>query len=298
MAALMIRNYCNYLPETQVSATWGCAVTALGHARIPAGSSYPPQRHPVDHHFTWERGRIIDAFQIVMITRGRGAFESSHSSGPQPIQAGSLFLLFPSIWHRYAPDPAVGWTEQWIECRGQAFNSALASKALDPDHPIRPANRDFTQVFAQIHGWAARDPMINQGVISALGLQLLALLLRDVPVAKACDDAALVQRAMTIMQDRCHKPLSLPLLAKTLKVGYTRFRMLFRTYAHTSPKQYLLRVRMELARDLLRNTDKSVKEVAQLLGFHSSFHFSRQFRAMQGCSPRVWRQQLISRMAG
>ena len=289
---LVSKNYFAYLPENQLCAAWGCTVTALGHTNIRAGSSYPPQRHPDDHHFTWESGRIIDAFQIVLITRGRGMFESSRTEGAQPIKAGSLFLLFPSVWHRYAADPRVGWTENWVECRGRAFDTALASGALNPEHPTQLANKDLAHVFNEIHAWAARDSLANQGIISALSLQLLALLLRDATPVNSNQEAKLIQRAMMLMLERSHEPLNMPQLARELNIGYTRFRELFKAHAHISPKQYHLRIRLDRARDLLRNTDKPLKEIAQLLGFHSAFHFSYQFRVTQGLSPRAWREQV------
>ena len=288
---LVSKNYFAYLPENRLCAAWGCTVTALGHTCIRPGSTYPPQRHPDDHHFTWESGRMIDAFQIVQITGGHGIFESARTREPQPISAGNVFLLFPSIWHRYAPDPRAGWTENWVECRGHAFDAALASGALNPDRPIRSADPAFKNTFAEIHAWAMRDPLANQGVISALGLQLLALLIREVAPDNRSSEAALIRRAMMLMLERSHEPLNMPQLARELNVGYTRFRELFKAHAHTSPKQYHLRIRLDRARDLLRNTDKPLKEIAQLLGFHSAFHFSYQFRATQGLSPRAWREQ-------
>lgn len=279
------KNYFAYLPENRLCATWGCTVTALGHTRIPARSSYPPRRHPHDHHFTWESGRIIDAFQIILITQGRGTFESARTPGPQTIKAGNLFLLFPSVWHRYAPDRRTGWTEHWVECRGHAFETALVSGALNPDHPIQTANRDPAHVFGEIHAWAARNPLAHQGVIAALGLQLLAVLLRDATLADTNQEAALIQRAMMLMLERCDEPLNMPQLARELNMGYTLFRDRFKAHTHISPKQYYLRLRLNRARDLLRNTDKPLKEIAQLLGFHSAFHFSSQFRATQGLAP-------------
>ena len=287
----MHQNYFAYLPENLICAGWGCTVTALGHTRIPTGSSYPAKRHPEDHHFTWESGRTIDSHQIVLITSGRGTFEAASTQGPQPIEAGNLFLLFPSVWHRYAPDPEVGWTEHWVECRGHAVEAATNSGALSPDHPIQAANDDFVRVFKEIHAWAARDPLANQGVISTLGLQLVALLLSQSPASSGNHEAALIQRAMMLILERCDEPINMPDIARELNLGYTRFRDLFRTHAHTTPKQYHLQIRLSRARDLLRNTDKSLKEIAQLLGFHSAFHFSYQFRVSQGLSPKAWREK-------
>jgi transcriptional regulator GlxA family with amidase domain len=57
-----------------------------------------------------------------------------------------------------------------------------------------------------------------------------------------------------------------------------------------SAKQYQLTVRVQRARDFLSNTDKSVKEIAGLLGFHSAFHFSAQFKQAIGQSPSEYRR--------
>jgi AraC-like DNA-binding protein len=288
-------NYFHYLPENRLCASWGCTVTALGCTRILPGSAYPPQRHPDDHHFTWESGRWIDAFQIVQITRGRGMLESAGTEGPQRVGAGGLFLLFPGVWHRYAPDADTGWTEHWVECRGHAFDDARASSALDPHHPLRPATAEVADVFRRLHAWAARDALAHQNVISTLGLQLLALLVGEGSPGSGSRDAALVQRAMAHILEHCHQPLQMSQVARDLNVGYTRFRELFQVHAHTSPKQYHLRLRMNRARDLLLNTEKSLKEIAALLGFHSAFHFSHQFRAAHGMAPRDWRKRAPER---
>ena len=288
----MPADYFNYLPENRRCAAWGCTATALGRTRIPAGSAYPPQRHPDAHHFTWESGRILECFQVVYISSGCGTFESARTLGPQPVAAGSVLVLFPGVWHRYAPDPEVGWVEQWLEYRSPAFDAAVASDELRPDQPIREASADLVRLFNQAHAWAeGGGALARQTLISALGLQLLALLLADPAANQADPDAALVQRAMLHILENCHRPLNLQQLTAELQVGATRFRALFQTHAHTSPKSYHLRIRLERARELLLNTNKPLKEIAALLGFHSGFHFSNQFRAAHGESPRAWRER-------
>ena len=287
----MTMNYFHYLPENRLCSSWGCTVTSLGRAETPSGSAYPPQRHPDDYQFTWESGRLLDAFQVVYLSAGRGTFESALTDGPQAVAAGSLMILFPGVWHRYAPDPAVGWTEQWLECRGTAFEAARASGGLDPGQPIRAASADHLNLFAQVHAWAGRGALVNQGVLSTLGLQLLALLLADPGQNAGNANALLIQRAMLHMMENCHRPLNMPQLASDLQVGYTRFRELFQEHAQTSPKQYQLKIRLERARELLRNTELPLKEIALRLGFHTAFHFSHQFREHHRIAPSAWRKQ-------
>src|ERR1043165_3200892 len=109
-----MKNYFIYLPDTLRDSPWGCTVTSVGYTKVPIGSDYPPQRHPDDHHFTWSRGRILQAHQILLISEGGGNFESSRPKRKERVAAGDVMVLFPGVWHRYAPDRKIGWVENWI----------------------------------------------------------------------------------------------------------------------------------------------------------------------------------------
>ena len=58
---------------------WECTATSVGYERVQPGSPYPPRRHPVDHHFDWDHGRVLSAYQLVYVIEGQGAFESEVS---------------------------------------------------------------------------------------------------------------------------------------------------------------------------------------------------------------------------
>jgi len=59
----------------------------------------------------------------------------------------------------------------------------------------------------------------------------------------------------------------------------------FREAFGISPKQYLMKLRMDRALTLLIANEKSVKEIAQICGFSDEKYFSRAFRARYGDSP-------------
>ena len=84
---------------------WECTATSVGYERVQPGSPYPPRRHPVDHHFDWDHGRVLSAYQLVYVVEGQGVFESEVSPKCHRIEAGTIMTLFPGVWHRYAPDP-------------------------------------------------------------------------------------------------------------------------------------------------------------------------------------------------
>ena len=75
-------------------------------------------------------------------------------------------------------------------------------------------------------------------------------------------------------------------------VGYERVQPV-KEQTGISPKQYQLQIRLHKAQDFLANTSKSVGEIADILGFDSAFHLSKQFKDCTGLAPQAWRKRLV-----
>ena len=128
--------------------------------------------------------------------------------------------------------------------------------------------------------------------LASLGLHLLAILQTSAdshaPPPRA---ATVVQEAERLILSRFHEPLDMRQIARELSVSYSYLRQHFRAQTGLSLKQYQLQVRLQRAQDLLANTDRPIKEVADMLGFDSAYHLSAQFKLRTGRSPRFWRRQ-------
>jgi len=290
-----MKNYFVYLPDDRAATAWECTATSAGYTRVPPGSDYPPQRHPVDHHFTWSKGRILDAYQMVFVTEGAGWFECGKARRKDRIEAGTVMLLFPKVWHRYAPDRETGWVEHWIECRGRAFDRAYKLGSISPKKPVLRTglDPDLLHCYERCHTLAQRSAPGRQAALATLGLHILSLL-EHAGAGRGDgwrqDDA--IQRAQLRITERYPEALNMEQLARELGVGYSWFRHAFRARTGLSPKQYHVQVRLQKAQDFLANTAKSVKEIAAILGFDSPYHLSAQFKAHNGLAPDSWRKRL------
>jgi AraC family transcriptional regulator len=78
-------------------------------------------------------------------------------------------------------------------------------------------------------------------------------------------------------------------LAKLLGMSQFHFSYLFKRSLEKSPYQYLLQQRIERAKQLLKQTDKSIVDIAFLCGFNSHSHLSKQFRQLTGMTPKAYR---------
>lgn len=91
--------------------------------------------------------------------------------------------------------------------------------------------------------------------------------------------------------------LSLTDLAAVVHMSSTYFARQFKQATGKAPHQYVLRCRIELAQRLLVETDLSLIEIGQQVGFTDQSHFTAVFRRHIGFTPRAYREN-ARRMLG
>lgn len=79
-------------------------------------------------------------------------------------------------------------------------------------------------------------------------------------------------------------------LAAEVNMAYSSLRHRFRQATGTSLHDYVIQLRMHRARDLLTETDLSIKSIASRLGYRDVYYFSRQFAAETGAPPARYRR--------
>lgn len=83
--------------------------------------------------------------------------------------------------------------------------------------------------------------------------------------------------------------LKLADLAQLLEMSQFHFSRLFKQSLGLSPFQYLLQQRVERAKQLLKQTDHPIVDIAFECGFSSHSHLSKQFRQWTGMTPKAYR---------
>ena len=108
----MENQYYKYLTHSDNDKNWGLYLNVAGFSFVPPNSNYPITKHPDDYHFNWEKGRVLNEFVIMYITKGNGILETKDSS--IKIQAGTIFIIRTRMWHRYKPNSKTGWNEYYV----------------------------------------------------------------------------------------------------------------------------------------------------------------------------------------
>lgn len=91
-----------------------------------------------------------------------------------------------------------------------------------------------------------------------------------------------------IETDFTRSDISVSELAALCGISEVYFRRLFSAAFGVSPKEYVIQKRIEYAKALLLSGDFSVSEVAYMTGYSEPCHFSREFKARTGVSPKLY----------
>jgi len=94
-----------------------------------------------------------------------------------------------------------------------------------------------------------------------------------------------VLKALALMEERIERPLARGALARAAGVSLRQLERLFADHLGETLAAHYLGLRLDRARNLLRQTSLPVVEVALACGFAASGHFSKRYKARFGCAP-------------
>ncbi|MFB6341101.1 helix-turn-helix domain-containing protein [Saccharicrinis sp. FJH2] len=289
-----VNEYFKYLTISDEDRNWGVHLNVTGFAMINPGIVYPPSGHPSGYFFTWERGRVMDEYQINYITEGSGIIETRH--GTFPIIPGTIIVIRPGEWHRYRPSKETGWKEHYVGFQGEYADHIFSNGFFHDSKPVIHIGfqdqilKSFYSIFDVVRDEKAGYQQVASGIL----IQLLGSIISCVKNKdfEGKDIERKIRKARLYFRDNLNKNIDVEELAAELNIGYSYFRRMFKKFTGISPVQYHLMLRLQRAKDLLVSTDMSVKEIALGLGFQSIFYFTRIFKKKMGVPPTDLRKKL------
>jgi len=99
-----------------------------------------------------------------------------------------------------------------------------------------------------------------------------------------------LNQTIAYIQDHFTESLSNKKLAEMIHLSEGRFNHLFKESMEVAPQQYISRLRLKKAAELLRTENMSVSEIAYVVGFNDYNHFGRIFKRHYGCTPTQMRE--------
>jgi AraC-like DNA-binding protein/ligand-binding sensor protein len=122
--------------------------------------------------------------------------------------------------------------------------------------------------------------------------QHLSLISNQLLVQQVNAEPPIITQAKQFIQEHQGDEIKLGTVAKVVNTSTFYFCKMFKKATGLHFTQYLARVRIEKAKNLLLNPNLRVSEIAYEVGFQSLTHFNRVFKKVTGQSPSAYRDQL------
>jgi AraC-like DNA-binding protein/ligand-binding sensor protein len=174
----------------------------------------------------------------------------------------------------------------------------------------KPSRKNFSRLVKQLVDWGWKvdlrrleetyfqtrvlTPNQYESVLHLLTIfaQHLSLVSNQLLVRSANSEPPAISKAKQFIQEHQADEISLADVAKAVNTSTFYFCKMFKKATGLNFTEYLARVRVEKARNLLLNPNLRISEVAFAAGFQSLSHFNRVFRRIAGESPTRYREKL------
>lgn len=174
----------------------------------------------------------------------------------------------------------------------------------------KPSEKQFDRAARLIAGWGMEvetnrlkeayfsgkvlSAKQHEGVVKLLAIfaQHISMVSNQILVQRESAEPPAVTRAKQFIQENQAEDLSLGAVAKAANMSSFYFCKMFKKATGLNFTNYVSRVRVEKAKNLLLNRNLRVSEIAYEIGFQSLTHFNRVFKRIIGQSPTEYREQL------
>lgn len=123
--------------------------------------------------------------------------------------------------------------------------------------------------------------------------QHLAIVSNQVIIQQENAEVPVIKRAKEYIREHQAEKISLGTVSKAVNMSAFYFCKMFKKVAGINFTDYLTRVRIERAQNLLLNPNLRISEIGFEVGFQSLTHFNRVFKKIAGQSPTDYRAQLL-----
>lgn len=270
-----MKKYCEFRDSTDLPPVRGLQINSCG--RQQAGQ--------YGHTILRSNGR--SDYHLLYIQSGWISTELDGTS--VHITAGGFVFYPPGTRQLYAFSKEGNAISYWIHFTGTAIEDALTDlpykRTFCGQVDERMQFESLLHQLSQTHHMRGSACLLDEG---GLLLQILAILSRSVNRQESTECSE-IRAAAAYLCEHFIQPLSLADCAARLHLSVSRFSHLFTKTIGTSPYQYLLRLRLDRACELLLHTELDIRHIAQLVGFDDPSYFSRLFRRRFGKTPGAFR---------
>lgn len=248
------------------------------------------------HLFTKRRGSYRPYgrkdYHILYIAEGRCSVTSKGETIEAP--KGSVIVYLPGQPQEYSFNPDDGSISYYIHFTGSGCEQLMHDTALNKNNIFYIGkSHTLEELFDTLISEYKQKLKFGTQRMNGILIEIISVIGRKnaYMMSGGSDTNKRFEMVCEYIHNNFAKSLTLKELATMCSLSESRFSHLFTEIFGKSPKQYIMNVRMENAKELLLDSDMSVLEVASAVGIDDQNYFSRIFKKHCGISPTEFRNE-------
>ncbi|OBZ11813.1 AraC family transcriptional regulator [Bacillus sp. FJAT-27264] len=239
--------------------------------------------------------KIYDYYLLHFIESGSGSFHTEQHK--YELGEGDCFLIHPAQLVSYISDQNQPWRYRWAAFTGAEADQLVQQAGFSPDTPVLSAAESSVIPEALAGMMGAFNANRESAHLTSLGYLYLIVgeaAERLSSHSRLPGAGSQVQRTVKqmihYMSSQYAHPVSIEQMCDSLGYNRAYLSRVFKQETGLSPVTYLLKLRIDKSRQLLRERPElSVEQVASSVGLTDALYFSRQFKRFCGQSPTAYR---------
>lgn len=241
--------------------------------------------------FLTERPQGRKDYQLLYVASGKAHF--FFHGEEQIITKGNMVLYHPDEPQKYFYYASDKTEVYWIHFTGSEVKSLLSLYDISDTENVfyTGTSPDYPQLFRQI----IQELQLcrpNYEELLSLSLRHIFLMINRYLKEGQKTGSGIrdeIERATHYFNENYHSFTSIEDYARSRHFSTCWFIRNFKQIVKVTPMQYILSLRMMNAQNLLENTDYTITEIAEAVGYDNPLYFSRLFHKHTGVSPSAYR---------
>ena len=278
-------NYIEDIPEGYINNAVSLLVNSCGTYKLS-----------VDNNMTTERVKGRNDYQLIYVSKGQGWFSFDFEEDVI-IKAGSIVIYRPDEYQKYIYYGENHPEIYWIHFTGNKVEDILKKYeiCLTSHYMVVGDNPDYAGIFERIIVELQGKKEFYSDTCAILFHNLLIQFARykrnyaSFPVDFSFHK---LDEATAFFQEHYNEFIVIEEYIKSSNCDMCEslFYRQFKEYTGQTPLQYVLGIRLQNAKELLINSDYSIREIAESVGYENALYFSRVFHKYEGLSPTEFRK--------
>lgn len=243
-----------------------------------------------DSHIRRPAGR--NDYQLIYVCEGQCVV--TINGAVHIAYAGDCIIYRPGEAQDYLLSKRASPRTYWIHFNGSICQKIFETLSLQNLHIIKTEqNREIEHLISGICRHHNLKTENNEIICSGLMQSVLAILSNEAHKASYHSKGKSTDKISELISRIKMVPnlnISVAECADFCNMSKPHFARVFKNTAGISPVQFMLRIRIDRAKELLDFTDKTVAEISEASGFSDQNYFARIFKKITGVSPTQYRQ--------